>query len=91
MMNRQDKSKIQLLEAVQLERIRVSAMSCVVAALLLLLLAAASQIPAYMAETDYPRLIGIFLFALLVLIGLIDNVRTHHCLWRLQNEIGKSK
>ncbi len=69
-------------QAVRYARLQAWAMSKICALLGLCVLAAATRIPHYLAVADYGRLIGVILFALLVLAGVIANIHTHICLWR---------
>lgn len=73
-------------ETVQIARLQAWAMSLICSLLALFAIAAATRIPLYLETSDHLRLIGVILFGLLALIGVIDNLRTHHCLWRLRNE-----
>lgn len=70
-------------QAIQRERLSAAAMSLILLILALFVAAAASRIPSYLAAADYARLGGTILFALLVLIGLVYNLKTHYCLWTL--------
>ena len=69
----------------QTARWQTRVMSIICGLLCFLAAVAATRIPLYVAISDFVRLIGVFLFVLLALIGLVNNVRTHICLWRLQN------
>lgn len=71
-------------QEVQLTRWQVWAMSFVCGFLVLWAGAAASRLPLYVAAGDYVRLVGAVLFALLVVVGVIDNVRAHICLRRME-------
>ena len=73
-------------QSVQFGRLQAWAMSLVCVLLTLFAVASAIRIPHYLATLDYPRLIGVMLFGLLVLAGLVDNICTHLCLWQLQRE-----
>ena len=74
-------------QSVQLARLQAWVMSFVCGLLCLFALAAATRIPHYLAAPDYVRLIGVILFSLLALVGLVDNIHTHIRLWQMRNEI----
>lgn len=76
------------LQIIQFARLQTWVMSFVCGLLAFLAVAAATRLPHYLATLDYARLVGVILFALLVLAGVVDNVRTHLCLWQRHNEIG---
>ncbi len=78
--------KLTFQQTIQLARLQAWVMSLVCSFLSLFAAAAAVRIPLYFAASDDARLIGTVLFGLLVLVGVVDNVRTHLCLWRLTNE-----
>jgi hypothetical protein len=79
------------LRIVQFARLQTWSMSFICGLLAFLAVAAATRLPYYLATQDYARLAGLALFGLVVLAGMIDNVRTHLCLWRLQSEITTGK
>ena len=81
------KNELTFEQSVQLARLQAWVMSFVCGLPCLFALAAATRIPHYLAAPDYVRLIGAILFDLLALIGLIDNIHAHICLWRLGNKI----
>jgi len=80
------KNEINFQQAVQLARSQAWMMSIVCGLLGLFAATAASRIPFYLSVADYTRFTATVLFGLLVLAGVVDNVRTHLCLWRLTNE-----
>lgn len=79
--------ELTLQQEVKLARLQAWAMSFVCGFLTVCAVAAATRIPHYLAVSDYARLTGVVLFGLLVLAGIIDNVRLHICLRRLKNRI----
>ncbi|MBE7556138.1 MAG: hypothetical protein HS126_34220 [Anaerolineales bacterium] len=70
-------------QALRFERLRASFMSLICGLVFLCALVAATRIPDYLAAPDYLRLIGVFLFILLALAGLVANIYHHRCLQRL--------
>ena len=80
------KNELTSQQAIQFAHLQVWAMSFVCGLLCLLAVAAATRIPHYLDTLEYVRLSGVILFGLLVLAGVVDNIRTHLCLWRLKNE-----
>ena len=74
-------------QTMKLARLQTWAMSLICGLLWLFVAAAATRIPHYLATSDYLRLIGVILFGLLVLAGLISIVQTHICLWRSSTEL----
>ncbi|WP_420627978.1 Os1348 family NHLP clan protein [Candidatus Leptofilum sp.] len=81
------KQKVTESQLQQFARLQAWVMSFVCAMLCLFAAAAATRIPLYLETADYTRLIGVILFALAAIVGLVDNIRTHIWLWRLQKEI----
>lgn len=73
-------------EPIQIARLQAWAMSLICSLIALFAIAAATRIPHYLESSDHLRLIGAILFGLLALMGVVDNLRTHLCLWRLRNE-----
>lgn len=80
------KNEINFQKAIQLARLQAWAMSLLCGLLGLFAAAAATRIPFYLSVADYVRFIGVVSFGLLVLAGVVDNVRTHLCLRQLQTE-----
>lgn len=79
-------------QAIQQERLHAFAMSFILLLLLLFVVATTSRIPYYLSVADYARLGGTILFAILVLVGLVYNLRLHYCLWQLiKNEDQEEK
>lgn len=81
-----EKNELTLQQAIQLARLEAWMMSIVCGLLGLFAAAAATRIPFYLSVADYARFIGAVSFDVLVLVGLIDNMRTHLYLRRLEIE-----
>ncbi len=73
-------------QIVRFAYIQAWGMSLICSLLALFAAAAATRIPHYLAVSDYIRLVGVILFGLIVLAGVIANIHTHVCLWRSRND-----
>ena len=78
------KNELTFSQAIQVARKQTWVMSLICGMLLLFAIAAASRIPAYLVASDINRLVGVALFGLLALAGVIGNIRTHFRLRQMQ-------
>lgn len=78
------KNALTMPQIVRFARLQTWVMSFVCGFLCLMAAAAATRIPHYLTTPDYARLIGVILFGLLAMVGLLDNVRTHICLRQMK-------
>lgn len=77
-----EKSPLTTQQTVRLARLQAWAMSFLCGLLFIFAIAASLRVPLYLVEMDIPRLVGAFLFDLLVLIGLVSNICVHISLWQ---------
>jgi protein-S-isoprenylcysteine O-methyltransferase Ste14 len=82
------KDEITYQRAVRRERIQIWVMTKVCSLLCLFFIAAATRFPHYLATADHIRLLGVILFGLIILLGVIAIIQAHISLWRQAKNIG---